>query len=122
MDRKKIPGGISFIGGLNIFAGIILMILAFNTEQGPLLFVAGFVSIIIAFGLLSLKPWARYLAIICYAANIVMCACGENFIGLAVALIIISYLFNDKVREAFSKETNEVIPTQEETNFTKINA
>lgn len=111
MNTKEIPGGIILISAFNIIIGIVMMIVAFNVEQGPLLFISGLVSVIIAFGLLSLKSWGRCLAIIGYAGNIVMCACEENFIGMAVALLIISYLFNDKVKDAFAKKSREAVLT-----------
>ncbi|MBN2374699.1 hypothetical protein JXL19_13025 [bacterium] len=110
-NTKGIPGGISLIGGLNIIAGIIMMIMAINSDQAPLLFIGGIASIIIAFGLLLLKPWGRYCAIVCYAGNIIMCISEENFLGLIIPIGIISYLFSDKVKAAFAKKTREAVLT-----------
>ncbi|HKW43042.1 MAG TPA: DUF2127 domain-containing protein [Thermoplasmata archaeon] len=75
--------------------------------MGPVLILLGLLSFLVAWGLWTLKPWARKVAIIfaliSIGTDIVSIATGNysNALGLLIDLFLIWYLTRPRVRAAF---------------------
>ena len=106
MEKRKRPVLIWVISILNVVAGAFMMFASLRLEttaEGVPLFVVGFFSFIVGIGLFRLRSWARKAAIGGYILNGVMGLADANIIVLAIASLILTYLFSPGVEDAFSK-------------------
>jgi len=94
------------IGGvLEVIGGLLLLIVPF---LGLFTLALGIVSLILAWGLWTLKPWAFWVAVILEAINAIeglinlLRGNGSSLFSLIVSVAILLYLFLDpNVRAAF---------------------
>jgi hypothetical protein len=96
-----IPGAIAVAAAAA--GGIFAIFLAFS---GLLLLIVGFILLIIAWGLYSLKGWAWLWAIIANFLGLIGGVLGNlldpvNLLGIALNLIVIIYLFTPNIRSQF---------------------
>ena len=93
-------GGLAFLGlaGLGIVAGA-GPLAAFLGIIGAIIVLFGIVQIVAGWGLWKLRPWAWWLATIVSALSVIVNGVLLNWVGLALALIILIYLF--VVRKSF---------------------
>lgn len=103
--KPAIPGGIGFIAGLNIIAGIVSIISVFsnhlNSNVSVFLLFVGLFCVLVGVGLLSLKRWALFTVIGGYILNILVGLGSQNPIAVIVPAAILYYLGTEKVRAAF---------------------
>lgn len=104
-SKKKRPGGITFLGWFNAVVGCVFMLAALGSKTGPAavsLLIAGAFSVIAGVGLLRLSGWGRVLAIIGYVLNIIGGIVQFNPIVIAVAGLVLAYLYSAQVKAAFA--------------------
>lgn len=110
------PAGITFIGGMNLIAGVVLIIGAFSNPYGGneagILFIMGLISLVVAGGLLSLKCWALFIAKAGYVLNILIGLMSQNPFAVIVLVVILCYLYTDGVRAAFAPPASPALPQE----------
>jgi hypothetical protein len=110
------PLGVTIIAILNILGGLFQIFAAYIAMMaamllGPLgflfviiggvLLLLGLVSIIIGWGLWSLKSWAWMVALIVNIINLILNIFSAGWISAIINLIIILYLFQGDVKSRF---------------------
>jgi hypothetical protein len=119
------PAGITIIGVLSLAAGIIYLLqgirvlgwVAFGPGQaftnvsltGWTTLVIGLFWIVVGGAFLSLQPWAWLFGVIvvglslieAFFGNINGWQFGDMFTAMIIPLVILAYLYTDKVKEAF---------------------
>lgn len=106
MEIRKRPVLIWVISILNVAAGVFFMFASLGlatTAEGVYLFVVGLFSFVVGIGLFRLCSWARKAAIAGYILNGIMGLAEGNVVALIVVSLILTYLFSQGVRDAFSK-------------------
>jgi len=120
---RQRPLGVTILATLQIIGAIITLVLVFllpslfrdydiNELFGiPFLelfilfaFITTLVSILLAAGLLNGEKWARKVTIVFQIINVVTSLINLNIIGIAIPIIIISYLNKPDIREFFTRE------------------
>ena len=121
MQRKR-PIMIGVLSVLNIIGGTLAMFASFGMRtgaEGAILFALGLFALIVGIGLFKLYSWARKVAIVGYALNVIGHLVESNPIGFIVSLLILGYLFSNGVKEAFSPEVKEMLSEPLEESETK---
>lgn len=78
-------GAVAGAGGAGIFGGLVAVI-------GGLLALFGLLWVIAGIGLWRLKGWAWWLAVIVSVINLAISGVSMDFVGVAIALLILIYL------------------------------
>jgi hypothetical protein len=81
-----------------------------NGAQGAILFAAGIYALSAGIGLLRLRSWARWMAIVGYVLNIIAGVAQPNPIAVIIAVLLIAYLCSAKVKAAFAPHTLAATP------------
>ena len=89
-----IPGLLSGKGGADVAIGLVIAMFVLLLVGGGTL-----LSVIAGWGLLGLKGWARWLAIVLAALGLLAFP-----IGTVIGALIIWYLLKEEVRQAFEAE------------------
>jgi hypothetical protein len=106
------PAGIVVIALLNIILGAVFTVMGLSASTGfdGITVLAGAVSILVSIGLLGLRRWAWWLAVILYAINIIVGLTFSNPMMSIMGLLISTYLWSSGVRQAFGFGTAPVQP------------
>lgn len=123
MEKKNRPVGIWVVSILNIGFGSLMMLASLGMEtgvEGAFLFGLGSFGLIVGIGLISLKPWARYLAIGGYILNVIVSLAEVDLLGLIIASAILTYLFTEKIKVAFARTSMLPVPVQKEAEIRAV--
>jgi hypothetical protein len=109
----SIIGGIALIGLLGAGAAATGQagLFGIGVVFGVLALALGIASLAFAYGAWTLQPWAWTLGVIIQAANIIFAVVAviggsdiaSQIIGVAIAAIILYYLFQPNIKAAFGK-------------------
>jgi len=104
MNKEK-PDGILILAILYILGGIFALVggaIMFGIGGGVLaaiggvLTIIGIIQFVIAFGLWTLQPWARIVAIVFAIIGLINIP-----LGTIISIILLWYLFKPEIKEAF---------------------
>ena len=101
-----IGGLFALAAGAMMFAGSSMLGFGFGgailKAVGAIYVIVGLIDFLIAYGLWTLKPWARIVAIIFAIIGLLSFP-----IGTIISIIILWYLFKPEIKEAFGVKSKE---------------